>query len=73
MFNKFKLIILATIIAVFFTSLVYLLPSFANLWFTLEFIILPVTYTIGYEILMKKQKQEIRKIKNELTNIEREQ
>ncbi len=61
MLNRFTLIIIATIIAVYFTSLVYLLPDYKVLWFSLEFIILPIVYIIGYEILMEKQDKIYRK------------
>ncbi len=74
MLNRYRLIILATIVAIFFTSLVYLIPNYSNLWFSLEFIILPIVYVIGYEILMEKQKQEEDNEKNriyrELNNLE---
>ena len=74
MLNRYTLIIIATIVAVFFTSLVYLLPNYSTLWFSLEFIILPIIYIIGYEILMEKQKQEDNNEKNriyqELNNLE---
>jgi len=66
MLNRYRLIILATIVAIFFTSLVYLIPNYSNLWFSLEFIILPIVYIIGYEILMEKQKQEEDNEKNRI-------
>lgn len=74
MLNRYKLIIIATIIAVYFTSLVYLIPAYRTLWFSLEFIILPIIYIIGYEILMERQekfhKKEINKISEKLIKIE---
>jgi len=74
MLNRYRLIIIATIVAVFFTSLVYLLPNYSTLWFSLEFIILPIVYIIGYEILMEKQKQideeEKNKINEKLNKLE---
>ena len=66
MLNRYRLIILTTIVAIFFTSLVYLIPNYSNLWFSLEFIILPIVYIIGYEILMEKQKQEEDNEKNRI-------
>jgi len=73
MLNRYRLIIIATIVAVYFTSLVYLLPNYRTLWFSLEFIILPIIYIIGYEILMGKQdkfyKTEINKINKKVSNM----
>ena len=69
MLNRYTLIIIATIVAVYFTSLVYILPKYSTLWFTLEFIILPIVYIVGYELLMEKQdkiyNKDINKINEE--------
>ena len=67
MLNRYTLIIIATIVAVFFTSLVYILPKYSTLWFTLEFIILPIVYIVGYELLMEKQDKIYNAIENAKT------
>lgn len=70
MLNRYTLIIIATIVAVFFTSLIYLLPNYSTLWFNLEFIILPIVYIIGYEILMGKQNEIIGNMYKGLSDLE---
>ena len=73
MLNKYQLIIIATIVAVYFTSLVHLTPKYAILWFSLEFIILPIIYIIGYEKLIERQNKiynkDINKINEESSKL----
>lgn len=53
-----RLILFATIFAIIFTTMVYLTPKYKGLWFSLEVIVLPLIYYVGYEMLMDKQKEE---------------
>ena len=75
MLNRYKLIITATLVAVYFTSLVYLLPGYRTLWFSLEFIVLPAVFIIGYEKLIEEEsriyKEETIKIIEEVNHLEK--
>jgi len=54
---RHKIILIATIFAICLTSLVYIIPKYSVLWLTLEVIILPVIYMVGYENLMNEQEK----------------
>lgn len=57
--RKIELIIIVTIFAVIFTTLVYISPvRYAQLWLNLEVIIIPTLYLVGYEYIIQKQKLE---------------
>ncbi|MFH1438990.1 MAG: hypothetical protein ABIG89_00355 [Candidatus Woesearchaeota archaeon] len=59
--QKTKLILTATVFAIFLSSLVYIIPKYSVLWLTMEVIILPAVYILGYEILMDRQRKKLRK------------
>ena len=55
---KTDLVLFVTVFAVVFTSLTYIFPSrYVQLWLSLEIIIIPTLYLIGYELLLEKQKK----------------
>lgn len=57
--KKTELIIIVTIFAIVLTTCVYVFPSkYAPLWLSLEVIIIPTLYLIGYEFLMHKQRKD---------------
>ena len=55
---KYKIFLFATTFAIVFTMLIYLIPKYKMLWFSLEVIILPLIYYVGYEMMMDQQKEE---------------
>ena len=55
--SRYKLTITGTSFAAVFTTLSFLMETYAGLWLTLEAIILPAVYIIGYEMLLKSQKK----------------
>ena len=68
-----ELVLFATIIAITLTVCVYLFPEkYATLWLSLEVIILPTVYTLGYKYLMDKQRKGFENDINEFqTNVRR--
>ena len=55
---KTDLVLFVTIFAIIFTSLVYIFPpKYVQLWLSLEIIIIPTLYLVGYELLLEKQKK----------------
>ena len=56
MASKYALVLFATIFAIVFTTLSYIMPNYSLLWLSLEVIILPVVYYLGYELIMDKQR-----------------
>ncbi|MBT4446272.1 hypothetical protein HOA92_03410 [archaeon] len=58
MYTKYWVGIWATVIAVIFIFLTSLFPKYATLCFSIEVILLPMIYYIGYEVLVDKQKRE---------------
>ncbi len=57
--SKLQLILFATSFAIVFTGLIYIVPKYDKLWLSLEVIILPIIYSIGYEALMEKQRNRM--------------
>ena len=57
--KKAELIFIVTLFAVVFTSLTYIFPpKYAQLWLSLEIIIIPTMYLVGYEFMLHKQKKK---------------
>ncbi len=54
--KNYSLVIYATVFAIIFTTLSYAIPAYSPLWLSLEVIILPVIYTLGYELIIDEQK-----------------
>lgn len=59
--TKYRIGLFATIFAIVFTTLIHIWEKYATLWLSLEVIILPLIYYIGYELLMSDQKEELEK------------
>lgn len=59
--SKYKLIITGTSFAAVLTTMSYIMERYATLWLTLEAMILPAVYIIGYEMLMERQKRRFEK------------
>lgn len=57
--DKLFLYGMALAYSMFVGSLVYIWPSYKELWVFLQIIGLPAIYYIGYEILMDKQKKRM--------------
>tara|TARA_Y100000310_G_C20663807_1_gene806319 strand:- start:2099 stop:2365 length:267 start_codon:yes stop_codon:yes gene_type:complete len=56
--KKTELIMVVTIFAIILTACVYIFPSkYALLWLSLEVIIIPTLYLVGYELLIHKQRK----------------
>ncbi|MEK6809157.1 MAG: hypothetical protein AABY40_00625 [Nanoarchaeota archaeon] len=55
--KKYELSLFATVFAIIFTVLTYIDSERTAMWLSLELIILPFIYVVGYEMLMDKQKQ----------------
>jgi hypothetical protein len=53
---KYRLFLFATTFAILFTTFVYIIPKYKMLWLSLEVIILPLIYYVGYEMMMDNQK-----------------
>ncbi len=66
------MIIFATTFAIIFTTLIYVIPTYKELWLYLEIIILPLIYYIGYEMLMDKQREDFRTDLREILEDSRE-
>jgi len=56
--KKIELTIMATSVAIFFAILVEVWSKYSKLLLSIEVIVLPVVYYVGYEILMKQQKKD---------------
>ncbi len=56
--QKTELTLIVTIFAIFLTTLVYLIPAYAPLWLSLEVIIIPTFYLVGYELILEKQRKD---------------
>lgn len=74
--KKYDLALFATAFAIIFTVLTYVDSERTPMWLSLELIILPFIYVVGYEMLMDKQKKEADAVMNrvisESTAIEKE-
>jgi len=57
--KKYEVALFATVFAMVFTVLSYIDIKRAMMWLSLEVIILPFLYVVGYEMLMDKQKQRL--------------
>ncbi len=57
MYTKYWISIWATVIAIIFIFLTSLIEKHATLVFSVEVILLPFIYHIGYEVMMDKQKR----------------
>ncbi len=55
--DKLTLLLMGLISSIILGSLVYILKDYRELFLFLQVIILPAIYSIGYEILMEKQKE----------------
>ncbi|MBU0460560.1 MAG: hypothetical protein KJ597_04430 [Nanoarchaeota archaeon] len=73
---KYKLILFATTFAIAFTTLIYVFSKYRMLWFSLEVIILPLIYYMGYEIMMDGQRESFNRsidlISNEMNHLDNE-
>jgi len=58
MYKEQLLALYATSFAIVFTTLIFLNPKYSQLWFSLEIIVLPLIYTIGYQIILKREKRK---------------
>ena len=56
--KKIELTLMATSFAIFFAILIEVWSKYSKLLLSIEVIVLPVVYYVGYEILMKKQKKD---------------
>ena len=66
--KKAELTFMVTLFAVVFTSLTYIFPPhYAQLWLSLEIIIIPTMYLIGYEFMMEKQRRKFEQIITSIT------
>ncbi|MBI4453746.1 hypothetical protein HY636_03825 [Candidatus Woesearchaeota archaeon] len=68
MYTRYWIAIYATIFAIIFTALTYIMPNYAIMWLSIEVIVLPLIYYIGYEVLMNKQKANFEKSINKISN-----
>lgn len=68
MYRKYWIGLFATSYAIVFTMLVYLMSNYDKLWLSLEVIVLPIIYYMGYEILMDKQKKDFDNTLEEMYN-----
>ncbi len=60
--KKAELAFIVTLFAIVFTSLTYIFPpQYAQLWLSLEIIIIPTMYLIGYEFMLEKQRMNFEK------------
>lgn len=59
MSKKYEIALFATMFAVVFTVLSYIDVKRAAMWLSIEVIILPFLYVVGYEMLMDKQRREL--------------
>ena len=57
--KKYEIALFATLFAIIFTVLSYIDVKRAAMWLSLEVVILPFLYVVGYEMLMDKQKQQL--------------
>lgn len=57
--KNYELSLFATIFAIVFTVLSYVDTVRSMMWLSLELIILPFIYVVGYEMLMDKQRREL--------------
>ena len=57
--KKYEVALFATIFAIVFTVLSYIDIKRAAMWLSIEVIILPFLYVVGYEMLMDKQKKQL--------------
>lgn len=68
--RKNELVLMVTLFAIVLTTCVYLFPTkYAPLWLSLEVIIIPTLYLIGYEFLMHKQRKSLEKEISSLNEI----
>lgn len=74
--DSHKLTLFVTGLSVLFAVTTHLLRTYSGLLLTLEVIVLPVIYIIGYEIMIEKQRfmyeQNIRDIEKDLHKLEKE-
>lgn len=66
--KKIELTIMATSTAIFFAILVEVWSKYSKLLLSIEVIVLPVVYYVGYEILMKQQKKDFDRLLNDVQN-----
>ena len=57
--KKYDLALFAALFAIIFTVLTYVDEKRAMMWLSLELIILPFIYVVGYEMLMDKQRRQL--------------
>ncbi len=57
--RNYKLSLFATIFAIVFTVLSFMDTQRALMWLSVELIVLPFIYVVGYEMLMSKQRKEL--------------
>lgn len=68
--KKYEIALFATLFAIVFTVLSYIDVKRAAMWLSLEVIILPFLYVVGYEMLMDRQKRELEeKMRKTLLNL----
>ena len=52
-----EVIFFATSLSIILTMMTFLTPSYDKLWLSVEIISLPMIYALGYEHIIKKQKE----------------
>ena len=57
--KNYELSLFATIFAITFTVLSFMDTARALMWLSIELIVLPFIYIVGYEMLMDKQRKEL--------------
>jgi len=57
--RNYELSLFATIFAIVFTVLSFMDTKRALMWLSLELIVLPFIYVVGYEMLMGKQRKDL--------------
>tara|TARA_Y100000310_G_scaffold299875_1_gene335084 strand:+ start:4670 stop:4954 length:285 start_codon:yes stop_codon:yes gene_type:complete len=76
MVNRYHVTIFATCFAIFFAGLIFLFPSLNTFLFSVEVIIIPIVYYLGYELLLEDRENKfdeiIIDIEDEIDDLERE-